>query len=78
MAKRIKTAILDLEGAQCASCIYAIEHLGRKVAGVKTIRVAAPQKEIRVEYEGGPESLEAIAGIVRGIGYEASIRQEDL
>jgi hypothetical protein len=30
MKKQTKIVILDLKGAHCASCIYTIEHLGRK------------------------------------------------
>ena len=71
-----KSAILDLDGAHCASCTYAIEHLGRKVQGVTDITVDAAQQEIRVEYEGNPGSLERIVEIVRRLGYEASIRWE--
>jgi len=69
-----KAAILDLNGATCASCVYAIEHLGRKVQGVTDIAVNAALKEIRVEYEGNPGSLERIAEIVHRLGYEATIR----
>jgi copper chaperone CopZ len=71
-----KSAILDLDGAHCASCAYAIEHLGRKVQGVTDIAVDSAQGEIRVEYKGNPGSLERIVEIVRRLGYEASIRWE--
>ena len=69
-----KSAVLDLNGATCASCVYAIEHLGRKVQGVTGIAVNAASKEIRVEYLGHPGSLERVAEIVRRLGYEAAIR----
>jgi copper chaperone CopZ len=77
-AARYKSAILDLNGANCASCVYAIEHLGRKVDGVNDIEVDAATKEIRVEYEGNPGSLERITEIVRRLGYEAKIRWESV
>jgi Cu+-exporting ATPase len=73
-----KTAILDLKGAHCASCAYAIEHLGRKVQGVSGVTVDAAAQEIRVEYEGNPGSLEGIAEIVRRLGYEAQVRWESV
>jgi copper chaperone CopZ len=73
-----KSAILDLNGATCASCVYAIEHLGRKVDGVNEIAVDAALKEIRVDYQGNPGSLERIAEIVRRLGYEAKIRWESV
>jgi len=69
---RKKTAILDLQGAHCASCVYTIEHAGRKVKGVHEVSVRAG--EIEVVYEGDPASLEGIVAIVRTIGYQARIR----
>lgn len=72
------TAILDVDGANCASCVYAIEHLGRKVEGVSDIFVDTRNQEIKVVYGGNPGSLERIAEIVRRLGYEARIRWESL
>jgi copper chaperone CopZ len=43
--RKIKNAVLDLEGAHCAFCVYTIEHLGRKVQGVKDIKVNTPNHE---------------------------------
>ena len=73
-----KTAILDVTGANCASCVYAIEHLGTKVQGVLTVRVDAARGEIRVVYGGNPGSLEQIAEIVRRLGYDAQIRWDSV
>jgi len=74
----LKTAILDLNGARCASCTYTIEHLGRKVQGVEHIRVVPDRGEIHVQYGGNPGSLEKIVEIVKLIGYSASIRRESI
>jgi copper chaperone CopZ len=73
-----KTAILDVDGANCASCVYTIEHLGRKVQGVTDIQVDAASQEIRVQYAGNPGSLERIAEVVRRLGYEATIRWDSI
>jgi copper chaperone CopZ len=73
-----QTAILDVTGANCASCVFAIEHLGRKVQGVSDIRVDAARQEIHVHYEGNPGSLERIAQFVRQLGYEAKVRWESV
>jgi len=70
----MKSAVLDLNGANCPSCVYTIEHLGRKVQGISEIHVDAGKKEIHVRYEGNPGSLERIVEIVRHLGYSASIR----
>ncbi len=73
-----KTAILDVTGANCASCAYAIEHLGRKIQGVSDVQVDAAQQEIRVQYSGNPGSLERIAEVVRRLGYDARVRCESI
>jgi copper chaperone CopZ len=73
-----KRTILDLKGAHCASCAYTIEHLGRKIQGVRDIRVITDKGEVHVEYEGNPDSLERIVEIVKRIGYSASIRWESI
>ena len=67
-------AILDVEGANCPSCVYAIEHSGRKVAGVNEVRVDPVAGEIHVDYQGHVGSLERISEIVRHLGYRATIR----
>jgi len=73
-----KTAILDVNGANCASCAYAIEHLGRKIQGVTDIKVDAANQEIQVWYGGNPGSLERISEVVRRLGYEARVRWESV
>jgi copper chaperone CopZ len=72
--KQLKRAVIDVDGAHCASCAFTIEHLGRKVDGVKDIRVVTGNGEIHVSFEGNPGSLERIVQIVKHLGYEASIR----
>lgn len=77
-SKDTKTAVLDVDGAHCPSCVYTIEHLGRKVKGVRDIFVDASKHEIHVTYEGNPGSLERIVEIVRYIGYNAKIRWDSI
>jgi P-type Cu+ transporter len=67
--------ILDVEGASCPSCVFAIEKLGRKVPGVSDVRVDTRQREIKVDYDGSSGALEKIAGIVERLGYSARVRQ---
>jgi copper chaperone CopZ len=74
----VKNAILDLQGAHCASCAFTIEHLGKKVQGIRNVRVVSAKGEIHVHYEGNPGSLEKIVEIVRTLGYNASIRWESV
>jgi copper chaperone CopZ len=77
-AEGLKSAILDVDGAHCASCAYSIEHLGRKVQGIEDIRVISDRGEIHVRYGGNPGSLEKIVEIVNLIGYKASIRWDSI
>jgi copper chaperone CopZ len=70
-----RCGILDVEGAQCPSCVFTIEKLGRKIPGVSVVRVDASRHEIRVDYDGAPGTLEKIAGIVERLGYSARVRQ---
>jgi copper chaperone CopZ len=69
-----KNAVIDLEGARCASCSYTIEHLGRKIPGIHSIRVDSAKGEIHVDYEGNRKALEDVTEIVQRIGYNAVIR----
>ena len=68
-----RKGILALEGAHCASCAYTIEHVGRKIKGIDSIRVQAGERRVYVEYDGNPEVLDKVAGIVKNIGYSATI-----
>ena len=68
-----KEARLSLEGASCASCIFTIEHAGRKVQGVGDVAVDVNKGEITVQYGGNAGSLERIKEIVRRLGYSAEI-----
>jgi copper chaperone CopZ len=73
-----KSATILTDGANCPSCAYTIEHLGRKVQGVWAVEVDIARRSIRVEYEGTPGSLERIAEIVRLLGYNADIQWESV
>jgi copper chaperone CopZ len=67
-----RQGVLDVQGANCPSCAFTIEKLGRKVRGVTEVRVDVTRNEIRVDYDGAPGTLESIAGIVGRLGYQAS------
>ena len=71
-----KRATIRTDGANCPSCAFTIEHLGRKVQGVHDVKVDTVLRAIHVEYEGNPGSLERIAEIVRRLGYTAEIQWE--
>jgi copper chaperone CopZ len=58
--------VLDVEGAHCPSCAFTLEKLGRRVPGVR---------EVRVDYDGAPGTLERFMAIVVNLGYSATVRQ---
>ena len=70
----MNTGILNLEGANCPSCVYTIEHLGRKIDGVEDVMVDVNAKEIRVDYQGDRKVLDDVSRIVSKLGYSAEVR----
>lgn len=70
-------AVLDLIGGTCTSCTITIEHVGRKIDGVKEIFVDRGTSTIQVEYDGNGEVLDQIVNLVDRIGYQASVRVAD-
>ncbi len=73
-----KEARLTLEGAKCTSCVYTIEHAGRKVQGVGDVAVDVNKGEISVLYGGNAGSLERIKEIVHRLGYSAEIQWDSV
>jgi cation transport ATPase len=71
----VKEAILDVAGADCVTCVHAIEHGGAKIEGVKDIRVDAAKHEIRVVYDDGVEVPRKIEDLVSRLGYKATLRK---
>lgn len=71
--RNAKQATLKLEGANCASCVFTIEHAGRKVEGIGDVAVDVNKGEISVSYGGNAGSLERIKEIVHRLGYSAEI-----
>lgn len=72
-----KKGTLKLHGAHCASCAYTIEHAGRKIKGIKSIRVFAGEQRVDVQYEGTPDVLDKVAEIVKNIGYSADVTETE-
>lgn len=70
-----KRAVIDITGANCTSCVYTIEHVGQKFAGVKECYVDRSRSQIQLVYDGRQETLDAIVQLVDKIGYSAAINQ---
>lgn len=73
-----KQALLDVDGATCTSCVYTIEHVGRKMKGVKECYVDRNTSQIQLEYDGNQSTLDDIIQLVDKIGYTAVVNQADL
>jgi len=70
----MKHGILNIQGADCASCVFTIEYNGRKIDGVKDIHVDVNSHEIHVDYQGEKKAvLESISNIVSKLGYQAQV-----
>jgi copper chaperone CopZ len=66
--------IMSVDGATCPSCAFTIERAGRRVAGVRDVRVDVSAHEIRVSYDGTPEALKGVQAIVARLGYKATVK----
>lgn len=71
----IHTAVLDLDGATCTSCVYTIEKVGRKFNGVSDIFVDRASQTINLEYNGDETIIDQLVTIVDRIGYTATLRE---
>lgn len=69
----LKAAELDMGQAGCPSCAYTVEHLGRKIPGVREVRVDLATHRIRVRYEGVEDVPERIRQILVRIGHDAVV-----
>jgi len=63
--------LLRTDGLHCASCIYTVERLGRKIAGVEEVRADAAAGTILVRHDGRAGAVEAVADILRRLGHSA-------
>ena len=74
----MKKAVIHTDGANCPSCVHALEHNGKKVEGVKDVVVDPSKREITVSYDDNPGSVELVAELVRRLGYQAEIDWESV
>ena len=67
---------LRVGGMSCASCVRAVETGLAKAAGVQSVRVALLAEKVQVVFEPAAISAEAVATLVRGLGYSAAVLHE--
>ena len=66
-----ETLIMEMQGFGCPSCVYTIEKMGRKIAGIEKISVHLADQRIRIEHTGHrAEVVRQITEIVHRIGHE--------
>ncbi len=70
---------MNLHGANCSSCAFAIEKYGRRLEGVTDIQVDSLNARVKVDFDIEEEdrqnsTLKSIVDLVRRIGYDADIR----
>jgi cation transport ATPase len=66
-------AVLSVDGADCFSCRYAIEHNGKKIDGVRAVEMQADTHEIHMDYEDNDAAPREMIDIVKHLGYNASV-----
>ncbi len=74
----MKRAFLDLRRVDCTECMHIVQRKGRRIPGVKRVEVSAGEGRIYVVYEGRPDSVEGVARIVKGLGYNPVIRWDSV
>jgi copper chaperone CopZ len=67
----VNRAVLKLNGATCPSCIFAIEYVGRKISGVKTIEIDPIRKTINLDYTGNSGIVGELQDVIDKLGYSA-------
>jgi len=69
--KQMNEIEFDMLGFGCASCVYTIEKLGRKIPGVTGVHASLADKRVRVTHNGDRDTIvQALTDIVSRIGHE--------
>lgn len=71
---------LQLEGANCPSCAYTIERVGRKLDGVDDVHVETDLEKVKVDFSTDDRALQdatlaQLVKVVQRIGYNATIEK---
>lgn len=67
-------AVLDMMGAGCPSCAFAIERAARRMPGVRDVRVDIARSEICLDFDGNEAVLEGVIAAVRKFGHDAVVK----
>jgi len=66
-------ARLKFNESFCSSCVYAIEHTGRKLDGVDDVLFDASTGVITLKYSGDPKVLERFTQLTFTLGHGAEV-----
>lgn len=68
-------AIFSIFNLGCSSCSVIIERKLRKLAGIKNVSVNYVTDTVLVNYDPRRLTTEEIRSFIRGLGYEAGVKQ---
>ena len=69
---------MDMDGANCTSCVYTIEHVGAKLKGVYEVAVDRSTSQILLVYDGQTDTLDRVKELVKKIGYNAEVNTANI
>ena len=64
--------MLAVDGATCVNCALAIEHAGRRIAGIHDLRYERGEGRLYLSYDGKQETIDAMVNVVQRLGYDAA------
>lgn len=70
--------IFSLPQMHCSSCLYLLENLHKIDKGVVSSRVNFPEKKVEIFFDHNLLSLQSLACLLAGIGYEPYISLKDI
>ncbi len=74
--KGVAFMLLDMDGATCTNCVRAVEHVGRKLKGVRDISVNRDNSQINLTYDPESTAVESVVNLVSKLGYTAVPHRE--
>lgn len=72
------SAIIDIDGMTCSSCVHNIQSNIAKERGVVSIQVSLRAKNAELVFNESATTPQRLADAIEGLGFEAKPRQSDL
>ena len=64
--------VLDVQGMTCGHCEQAIQTEVSRIEGVRSVRASHKEGKVRIAYERGRTTPDALAAAINRLGYKAS------